>query len=92
MMEEDPAYRFLRVYIEGGGCSGMKYGFDLVQDETEFDLRSETNGVCVLVDAIAAPYLNHCTIDYQDDFEGSKFTIDNPNAATTCGCGESFFY
>lgn len=92
MLADEPANAFLRIWIQGGGCSGMKYGFDLDVTETERDLSYEEAGVRVLIDAISAAYLQNCVIDYVEDFQGSKFIIENPNASATCGCGESFAY
>lgn len=80
----------LRVFIQGGGCSGFQYGFTLdeVQNEDDFDF--DHSGVKVLVDSMSMQYLQGSTIDYRDDISGSSFVINNPQAATTCGCGSSF--
>lgn len=79
----------LRVYVDSGGCSGMKYG--MVFDENrEGDLKVESGGVRILVDSFSVPYLRGSVVDYKDDLNESGFKIKNPNAAQTCGCGKSF--
>jgi len=80
----------LRVYIEGGGCSGFQYGFDFEENADEDDTVIERDGVKLLVDPLSMQYLAGGTVDYKEDLQGSRFVIDNPNAATTCGCGASF--
>lgn len=80
----------LRVFVQGGGCSGMQYGFTLDDAQNEDDWDLDINGVHVLVDAMSGGYLQGAVIDYKDDVYGSSFTIKNPNAQTTCGCGSSF--
>jgi iron-sulfur cluster insertion protein len=80
----------LRVFVQGGGCSGFQYGFtfDEIVNEDDFDI--EVAGVKFLVDSMSAQYLQGANIDYVEDIHGSSFTIKNPNAQTTCGCGSSF--
>jgi len=79
----------LRVYVEGGGCSGLQYG--MVFDETrDDDVVSEYFGVKVLTDKFSANYLSGCVIDYSDELIGGGFKIKNPNAESSCGCGKSF--
>ena len=80
----------LRVFVQGGGCSGFSYGFtfDEVQNEDDFDFNYEE--VRVLVDAMSMQYLQGATIDYREDVMGSSFVINNPSATSTCGCGSSF--
>ena len=87
--ENNPAMR-LRMYVQGGGCSGMSYGFTLdeIQNEDDFEIPMESSSV--LVDAMSMQYVSGATIDYKDDLSGSQFVIKNPNAETTCGCGSSF--
>ena len=80
----------LRVFVQGGGCSGMSYGFALETEQNEDDFIIEQQGVKYLVDAMSMQYLQGATIDYKEDFEGSNFVIQNPNAQTSCGCGSSF--
>jgi iron-sulfur cluster insertion protein len=90
--EKDPNVK-LRVYIEGGGCSGFKYGFafeSLVNDD-DLWFKNETHNVDIIVDSISHQYLQNAEIDYKDDkLNGSHFIIRNPDAKTSCGCGESF--
>ena len=79
----------LRVYVEGGGCSGLQYG--MIFDETrDDDVISEYFGVKVLTDKFSANYLSGCVIDYSDELIGGGFKIKNPNAESSCGCGKSF--
>jgi len=80
----------LRTFVQGGGCSGFSYGFtmDEVQNEDDFELPLDE--FRVLVDSMSMTYLTGATIDYKEDLMGSSFTIKNPNATTTCGCGSSF--
>ena len=79
-----------RVYVTGGGCSGFQYGFK-VDDEVAFDDEVlDYNNFSVLLDSLSYPYLYGSTLDYVEDLSGAKFVINNPNAKTTCGCGESF--
>lgn len=80
----------LRVFITGGGCSGFQYGFTFDEIANEDDFIVEKDGVNFLVDSMSYQYLAGAEIDYVDSFEGSQFTIKNPNASTTCGCGSSF--
>ena len=88
--EENNDKLMLRVYVTGGGCSGFQYGFDFDQEVKDGDIRIEKDGITVLVDAMSAQYLAGAEIDYKDDLEGARFLINNPNAASTCGCGASF--
>jgi iron-sulfur cluster insertion protein len=87
--ENNPAIK-LRVFVQGGGCSGMQYGFTLDEVVNEDDWNIEASGVTVLVDSMSGGYLQGATIDYKEDQYGSSFSISNPNAETTCGCGSSF--
>ena len=80
----------LRVYVTGGGCSGLQYGFTFDEAVQEDDTVIQKNAVQVLVDALSLQYLNGAEIDYKNDLEGEEFIIRNPNAKTTCGCGSSF--
>ena len=80
----------LRVFITGGGCSGFQYGFTFDEIANEDDFIIDREGVKFLVDTMSYQYLVGAEIDYIDSFEGSQFTIKNPNAQTTCGCGSSF--
>ncbi len=80
----------LRVFVQGGGCSGFQYGFTLDEDTAEDDLEFEVNGAHFLVDAMSLQYLAGAEIDYTEDLAGAQFKIRNPNATSTCGCGSSF--
>jgi len=88
--EEDNAELKLRVYVTGGGCSGFQYGFSFEDEAAEDDTRVERDGVTVLVDPMSFQYLVGSEVDYKEGLEGSRFVINNPNAASTCGCGSSF--
>jgi iron-sulfur cluster insertion protein len=88
--EENNAALKLRVFVSGGGCSGFQYGFTFDENEAEGDTRIEKCGVVLLVDPMSVQYLLGAEIDYRDDAEGAQFVIRNPNASTTCGCGNSF--
>jgi iron-sulfur cluster insertion protein len=92
IMSEDPklAGAALRVFVQGGGCSGMEYGFTFDEEANDDDFTFEQNGVRVLIDSMSMTYLTGARIDYKDDISGSRFVIDNPNAQTSCGCGSSF--
>ena len=88
--EQDNPNLKLRVYIEGGGCSGMQYGFTFDENPSEDDAKVVTDGIMLLIDPMSIQYLMGAEIDYVDNLQGSQFVINNPNAATTCGCGSSF--
>jgi len=90
LAEENNPNIKLRVFVQGGGCSGFQYGFTLDEEQAEDDWDIEVNGVNVLVDSMSGGYLQGATIDYKEDQYGSSFAIQNPNAQTTCGCGSSF--
>lgn len=80
----------LRVFVQGGGCSGLQYGFEFDEQIQEGDTCVENQGVKLLVDPMSFQYLGGAEIDYREDLEGAQFVIRNPNAQTTCGCGSSF--
>ena len=80
----------LRVFVSGGGCSGMQYGFTFEESVNEDDTKVEKDNVMLLIDPMSLQYLTGAEIDYQDNVQGSQFVIKNPNASTTCGCGSSF--
>ena len=80
----------LRVYVTGGGCSGFQYGFSFDYDIDEEDTCVTKDGANLVIDPLSLQYLAGSTIDYTEDLSGSKFIVKNPNATTTCGCGESF--
>ncbi|MBS0500630.1 MAG: iron-sulfur cluster insertion protein ErpA [Burkholderiaceae bacterium] len=80
----------LRVFVQGGGCSGFQYGFTFDEQVNDDDTVMSKNGVSLLIDAMSYQYLVGAEIDYKDDLNGAQFVIRNPNASTTCGCGSSF--
>ena len=80
----------LRVYIQGGGCSGFQYGFEFDEAQAEDDLAVLTDGMTLLVDPLSLQYLMGAEVDYTESLHGAQFVIRNPNAKTTCGCGSSF--
>jgi iron-sulfur cluster insertion protein len=104
MLEENDLSLKLRVYIEGGGCSGFKYGFDFIEALDPDDLSlsqdvvvtlaagesTQAVQVTLVIDPMSLQYLSGAEIDYKKDLEGERFIIRNPNAQTTCGCGSSF--
>ena len=90
LAEENNPNLKLRTFVQGGGCSGMQYGFTFDESQNEDDFTIEENGVIVLVDSASMMYLDGASIDYKEDVMGNSFTINNPNAETTCGCGSSF--
>jgi iron-sulfur cluster insertion protein len=87
--EGNPAL-MLRVYVQGGGCSGLQYGFEFDEQVQDGDMLVENLGVKLLVDPMSFQYLSGAEIDYKEGLEGARFVIRNPNATTTCGCGSSF--
>lgn len=87
--ENDPMLK-LRTFVQGGGCSGFQYGFTFDNDQNEDDFEFELGEYKMLVDSMSMQYLQGAVIDYKDDLMGSSFSIKNPNAQTTCGCGSSF--
>lgn len=88
--EEGNADLKLRVFVQGGGCSGFQYGFTFDEVINEDDTTMVKNGVQLLVDSMSYQYLVGAEIDYKDDLEGAQFVIKNPGATSTCGCGSSF--
>ena len=90
LAEENNPKLSLRMFVQGGGCSGFSYGFTLDEEKNEDDFDIEKSGVHLLVDSMSAQYLQGSTVDYKEDLMGSQFTIKNPTAVSTCGCGSSF--
>jgi iron-sulfur cluster insertion protein len=88
--QEGNAALKLRVYVQGGGCSGFQYGFTFDEEMQDGDTAIENAGVTLLVDPMSVQYLMGAEIDYREDLSGAQFIIRNPNATTTCGCGSSF--
>jgi len=90
LAEENNPSLMLRTFVQGGGCSGFQYGFTLDADVSEDDFVVEKGTLKILIDSMSYQYLEGSTIDYKEELYGSQFTITNPNATTTCGCGSSF--
>ena len=90
LAEENNPKAKVRVFVQGGGCSGMQYGFTIDDEQNEDDFEIPAGSLSVLVDSISAQYLENASIDYGEDLSGSQFKISNPQAQTTCGCGSSF--
>jgi iron-sulfur cluster insertion protein len=90
LAEENNPNLKLRVFVQGGGCSGMQTGFTLDEESAEDDWNFEQDGIHVLVDSMSGGYLQGATVDYKEDQYGSSFTITGMQATTTCGCGSSF--
>jgi len=88
--EQGRAGQVLRVYIQGGGCSGFQYGFNFEDQAASDDALLERDGVTVAVDPLSYQYLAGAEVDYKEDLQGARFIVHNPNASTTCGCGSSF--
>jgi iron-sulfur cluster assembly accessory protein len=90
IVAEEPATKLLRVSVEGGGCSGFQYKFELIAAAEVDDLVIERAGARVVIDQISVGYLEGSEIDFVDDLMGQSFKIKNPNATASCGCGTSF--
>lgn len=86
----DEENKYLRIFVEGGGCSGFQYGFDIEEKMQEDDFEINLNQFSILIDSISMQYLQGATLDFTDDLMGTAFVIKNPNAQSTCGCGSSF--
>ena len=90
LAEENNPNAMLRVFVQGGGCSGFQYGFTLDEAQNEDDFDFVYDSVKVVVDAMSMQYLQDSAIDYKEDAMGASFVINNPQAVSTCGCGSSF--
>jgi iron-sulfur cluster insertion protein len=90
LCEEGNPQLALRTFVQGGGCSGFSYGFTFDEEVNEDDFEIPLDEFKVLVDSMSMQYLQGAEIDYKEDLQGSQFSIKNPNATTTCGCGSSF--
>lgn len=91
LLEEEGNYSLkLRVYITGGGCAGFSYGFSFDEEEKEGDTEIERDGVKLVIDPLSIQYLTGSIVDYVEGLQGARFTVENPNASSTCGCGSSF--
>jgi len=88
--EENNPNLKLRMFVSGGGCSGMQYGFTFEEEVNEDDFNLEFDGIHLLIDAMSSQYLQGAEVDYTESLQGSQFSIKNPNAQTSCGCGSSF--
>lgn len=86
----EPPQSVLRVSVEGGGCSGFQYKFDVTQERDPDDLVIEAGSAVIVVDRVSLDYLSGSRIDFVDDLIGASFKIDNPHATASCGCGTSF--
>ena len=90
ILEKERPGSALRIAVNGGGCSGFQYSFDIVTDRAGDDLTLARDGATVLIDPVSLEYMKGCRIDFVDDLIGQSFKIDNPNATASCGCGTSF--
>ncbi|MFA6265525.1 MAG: iron-sulfur cluster insertion protein ErpA [Pseudolabrys sp.] len=90
ILKKEPAGTMLRVSVEGGGCSGFQYKFDMDREQTGDDLVINRDGATVLIDPLSVNYMAGSEIDFVDDLIGASFKIKNPNATASCGCGTSF--
>ena len=90
MAEEEGAPQFLRIYVQGGGCSGLSYGMGFEKEAEEDDSIIEESGVKVLIDSMSQDHLNGANVDYIESLMGSGFKINNPNVTKSCSCGSSF--
>jgi iron-sulfur cluster insertion protein len=88
--EENNPNLKLRMFVSGGGCSGMQYGFTFEEEQNDDDFDIEVDGVHLLIDSMSSQYLQGAEVDYTESLQGSQFSIKNPNAQTSCGCGSSF--
>lgn len=90
VLEEETPDTRLRMYVTGGGCSGFQYGFSMEEGQNDDDFEIPAGATNVLVDALSMQYLENAKVDFKNDLNGSRFSISNPMAETTCGCGSSF--
>jgi iron-sulfur cluster assembly accessory protein len=90
IMAQEPAGAMLRISVNGGGCSGFQYAFDVERIQQAEDLRVERDGAAILVDDVSLQYMDGAVVDFVDDLIGQSFKIENPQATASCGCGTSF--
>jgi iron-sulfur cluster assembly accessory protein len=90
ILTSEPQGAMLRVAVNGGGCSGFQYAFDITAERNDDDIGIEKNGITVLIDSVSLDFLKDSKIDFVDDLIGQSFKIENPNATASCGCGTSF--
>ena len=90
LAEENNTNLKLRMFVSGGGCSGFQYGFTFEEEVADDDWNFDFDGITLLIDPMSGQYLQGAEVDYIESLQGSQFSIKNPNAQTTCGCGSSF--
>ncbi len=90
IMGAEPAGSVLRISVNGGGCSGFSYAFDIARDRVDQDVAVERDGATVVIDPVSLEYMSGSTIDFVNDLIGQSFKIENPLATASCGCGTSF--
>jgi iron-sulfur cluster assembly accessory protein len=90
ILRREPAGAMLRISVEGGGCSGFQYKFDIDSAREDDDILIRRDGALVLIDSVSLAYLSGAEIDFVDDLIGASFRVNNPNAKASCGCGTSF--
>ena len=90
IMSDEPSSSKLRIFVQGGGCSGFQYGFTIDEQQNEDDFEFDFDGVKLLVDSLSSQYLQGAEVDYVESLAGSQFSIKNPQATSQCGCGSSF--
>jgi iron-sulfur cluster assembly accessory protein len=90
ILKNEPAGAMLRVSVEGGGCSGFQYRFDIDHNKAEDDVVISCDGATVLIDSVSLNFLSGAEIDFVEDLLGAAFKVRNPNATASCGCGTSF--
>lgn len=90
ILAKEPDKSALRISVEGGGCSGFSYKYELVNAQNDDDYVIEKNGAHIFIDSISLPFIEGSEIDFVDDLMGQAFQINNPNAVSSCGCGTSF--
>lgn len=90
LIQEGDGGQKLRISVSGGGCSGFQYGFDLDATDQDGDIAVQRDGATVVIDGMSLLYMMGCEVDFIEDLTGSYFRVNNPNAASSCGCGNSF--
>ena len=90
IMAREPEGSMLRISVNGGGCSGFQYAFDIERERQDEDLTVERDGATVLIDPVSVQYMDGSVVDFVDDLIGQSFKIENPQATAGCGCGTSF--
>jgi len=90
VLSQETNKAYLRMFVEGGGCSGFQYGFSIETELSNDDWQIPLNNTVICIDPVSMNYLENVIVDFRSDLEGDRFVITNPNAETTCGCGSSF--